>query len=294
MDVRFALFHEFFTIQRSALLLSSVETALAEDGPDVASRAVLGDAPVIAEVVAKEETLIAGLPLFSLILDAVELGSSKNVVYHHEDCATVPPGTVVASFEGAALTALTAERTFLNFLCHMSGIANLTKRYVDKLAGSTTSLLDTRKTLPGLRLVEKYAVLVGGGKNHRLSLTDMYMLKDNHVDAAGGITPAVEKLRAATAGDVPKIPIEVECRSLDEVREAAATGVERIMLDNMSPSEISEALALIPDTIESEVSGGVSLETIGELGRLGADYVSVGRVTHSAPAADFSMRMRTA
>jgi nicotinate-nucleotide pyrophosphorylase (carboxylating) len=184
----------------------------------------------------------------------------------------------------------------LNFITHISGIANLTARYVKELEGSGTRLLDTRKTLPGLRYPEKYGVLVGGGVNHRFSLEDMLMLKDNHIDAAGGITPAVARLRETCANE---LPIEVECRGLEEVREAVACGVRRVMLDNMTGngdgSDLVQALALIPEHIEVEISGGVSLENIAALAvpdlPRKPDFISVGRLTHSAPAADFSMRI---
>jgi nicotinate-nucleotide pyrophosphorylase (carboxylating) len=207
-----------------------------------------------------------------------------------EEGAFLRKGEKAASLEGSARLLLRCERIILNFICHLSGIANLTRRYADALAGTGVALLDTRKTLPGLRYPEKYAVLVGGGNNHRKDLAEILMLKDNHIDAAGGIRPAVEHLRAAYT---PAPPIEVECRTQAEVLEAVACRVDRIMLDNMSAPAMEKALAAIPASIEAEVSGGVSLDNLGVLAQLKGprkpDFVSVGRITHSAPYADFSM-----
>jgi nicotinate-nucleotide pyrophosphorylase (carboxylating) len=202
----------------------------------------------------------------------------------------VEKGNIVATINGQTRLVLKAERIILNFISHLSGIANLTASYVKELAGTSTRLLDTRKTLPGLRYPEKYAVLAGGGLNHRFSLEDMLMLKDNHIDAAGSITRAVQLVRKTYS---PCPPLEVECRNLDEVKEAALAGVNRIMLDNMDLPTLKKALLLIPKAIESEVSGGITRECIGELARLspsGPDFISVGRLTHSAPAADFSIK----
>lgn len=282
-------FHEFFQGPALEHLLRAVRAALDEDGPDLTSLAVFApETPARAEIVAKQDAVAAGLPIGPLVLDAVESGAGAGMRLLAEDGQAVRPGQVVAELHGPARTLLRAERVILNFLTHLSGIATLTRSYVDALRGSRTTLLDTRKTLPGLRHAQKYAVLMGGGKNHRLSLSDMLMLKDNHIDQAGGIAPAVARLRAAYA---PCPPIEVECRTLAEVREAASLGVARIMLDNMAPGALAEALALVPEGIETEVSGGVSLATLAAIAQAGPDFVSVGRLTHSAPAADFSMRI---
>jgi nicotinate-nucleotide pyrophosphorylase (carboxylating) len=185
---------------------------------------------------------------------------------------------------------LRAERVILNIVARLCGIATLTSRYVRALDGTNTRLLDTRKTQPGMRGLDKYAVAVGGGVNHRFSLADMLMLKDNHIDAAGSITGAVARLRAASAG----LPLEVECRTPAEVAEAAACKADRIMLDNMDDALLAESLALIPPDIEAEISGNVTLETIRALALIGdrrPDFISVGRITHSAPIADLSMRL---
>ncbi len=195
---------------------------------------------------------------------------------------------MAARLDCPTLALLKAERVFLNLVCRLSGISTLTERYARELAGTCTRLLDTRKTTPGLRHAEKYAVLCGGGENHRLDLEEMLMLKDNHIDRAGGIAPAVAALRRAYA---PCPPIEVECRTEDEVRQAVAAAADRIMLDNMDPDTMRRALALIPESIPTEVSGGVRLENLRQIALLGPTYISVGRLTHSAPAADFSLRM---
>jgi nicotinate-nucleotide pyrophosphorylase (carboxylating) len=281
-----SLFHTFFSGRAMDMLLASIEHALDEDGPDLTSRALFRPEDELrARIVAKERCIVAGLPLAPLVLERCGGGRCEPAA---QDGDTMQPGTLAAELRGPAAGLLKAERVILNYVTHLSGIATLTRRYVDALATTRTRVLDTRKTLPGLRHAEKYAVRVGGGVNHRMDLAEMLMLKDNHVDRAGGITPAVERLRAAYS---PCPPLEVECRTLDEVREAVACGVDRIMLDNMGHETMARALALIPDAIESEVSGGVSLETIKDIGRLGPDFVSVGRLTHSAPAADFSMQV---
>ena len=183
---------------------------------------------------------------------------------------------MVAALQGPTVHLLKAERVILNFLCHLSGIANLTDRYVQELQGTKTQLLDTRKTLPGLRFPEKYAVLAGGGKNHRLTLSDMLMLKDNHIEQAGSITKAVEALLGAYS---PCPPIEVECRTIEEVEEAVQCEIQRIMLDNMDTETAKTALGIIPDTIETEISGNISMENIREVAKLAPAFVSVGKLT---------------
>ena len=289
-------FSNFFSGGAGLHLMRAIRDSLAEDGPDLTSNAVFAPGDTLrALIVAKEDTLLAGLPIVPLVLDeAARMMEDSEWSYseHADEGSLLAAGTTVVSLCGSARLLLKAERIILNFLCHLSGIANLTRSYVDALEGTGVRLLDTRKTLPGLRYPEKYAVLVGGGCNHRKNLGEMLMLKDNHIDAAGGIAAAVAALRAAYD---PTPPIEVECRTLEEVAEAAACNVSRIMLDNMSPQMMGRALELTPESIEVEISGGVTLNNIAELARSGAgrkaDFISVGRLTHSAPAADFSMRI---
>lgn len=281
-------FDAFFQAEARLFLLATVRVALSEDGSDLTSQALFADSDLaVAHIVAKQEAVVAGLPLIPLILEFA--GCEFQHLLNVDEGDRVSPGAMIAAIQGPAAHLLRTERVILNYLCHLSGIATLTARYVAALKGTRTVLLDTRKTLPGLRYPEKYAVLVGGAKNHRMNLSEMLMVKDNHADRAGGIAPAVEKLRAAYGDDCP--PIEVECRTLAEVDEAVACRVSRIMLDNMDLERIKAALARVPAGIETEVSGGVTLENIAAIGALGPDFVSVGRITHSAPAADLSMRL---
>lgn len=286
------IFENFFKNEALTYLLATIRTALQEDGTDLTTNAVFpANATVKASIVAKQDTLIAGASLFPLILEEtarLEPGV-YTTAYHHKDGDMVSKGTTIFEFEGSARVLIRAERILLNFLTHLSGIANLARSYAQCLEGTGVQLLDTRKTLPGLRYPEKYAVTVGGGKNHRKNLSEMLMLKDNHIDAAGGISPAVAILRQK----YPSTPIEVECRTLDEVGEAADLPVQRIMFDNMDSATIQQALDMVPEHIETEISGNVTLETIRDLasirGKRKPDFISVGRLTHSAPAADFSM-----
>lgn len=283
------LYTSFFTGQALACLHRAIELALDEDGPDLTGRAVFApEVRMRARLLAKESLVPAGLPICREVLAAVDPAGDFTFTARARDGEPVPSGTTLAEIEGSARTLLQAERVMLNFLCRLSGIASLTRRYVTALAGSRTRLLDTRKTGPGLRYPDKYAVRCGGGHNHRLDLTQMLMLKDTHIDQAGSITKAVAALRAAYD---PCPPIEIECRNAAEVAEAVACRPARIMLDNMDAAGLTAALAMIPEGIETEISGGVSLETLPALGRLGADFVSVGRITHSAPTADVSMQI---
>lgn len=282
-------FDAVFTGPPRRFLMRCLALAMDEDGMDLTSRAVFGpEDRCRAELVAKERAVAAGLPLAALVLDLAQPGAGDGVRLLAADGDELAPGTVAATFDCPTLALLKAERVFLNLICRLSGIATLTAHYVRELEGTRTRLLDTRKTTPGLRHAEKYAVLCGGGENHRLDLEEMLMLKDNHIDRAGGIAPAVAALRRAYA---PCPPIEVECRTLGEVDEAVAAAVDRIMLDNMDPETMRRALALVPGSISTEISGGVSLENLRQIALLGPDYISVGRLTHSAPAADFSLRM---
>ncbi len=302
--MNFSRFENFFQGRAREYLIQSIDLALAEDGRDLTSRAAFTpEAELGALVVAKQPGIVAGLPLVPLIMERAALAEPGRWDWRPlaEEGRNVQSGATLFSLKGGARLLLKSERIIINFISHISGIANLTASYVEALAGSGIRLLDTRKTLPGLRFVEKYGVLMGGGHNHRRDLEEMLMLKDNHIDAAGSIAGAVALLRAAYS---PCPPIEVECRDLDEVTEAVAAGVNRIMLDNMPPSRIGAALARIPRDIETEVSGGVSLDNIRAFAmaasaktlaaqgvKRGLDFISVGRLTHSAPAADFSMRL---
>jgi len=284
-------FDAFFTQEARLFLLAGIRVALSEDGPDLTSKAVFGEDDMAqAMVTAKQDTIVCGLPLIPLIMEFGEgEGNSKCQIHLNvDDGDRVSAGTMIAALQGPAHLLFKAERIILNFITHLSGIAELASKYAKAVEGTKATVLDTRKTLPGLRYAEKYAVLVGGCRNHRKNLTEMLMLKDNHIDRAGSISLAVKRCRDAYD---PCPPIEVECRDMTEVLEAVECRVERIMLDNMDGPAITQALAAIPADIETEVSGGVTLENIRELAELGPDFISVGRLTHSAPASDFSMQI---
>lgn len=279
-------FDDFFQAEARMFLLATIRIALAEDASDLTSMGLFTDSDMAqAMIVAKQDTVVAGLPIIPMVLEFG--GESCQAHLNVDDGDRVSAGTMVAALQGPTLQLLKAERVIMNFLCHLSGIADLTAQYVEALKGTKTKLLDTRKTLPGLRFPEKYAVLAGGGQNHRLTLADMLMLKDNHIDRAGSITQAVNQLHAVHS---PCPPIEVECRTLEEVKEASQCDIKRIMLDNMDAETAKKALSIIPNTIETEISGNVSLETIREVAEIGPDYISVGKLTHSAPSSDFSMQ----
>lgn len=282
------MFSLFFDDHRRILLDRLVDLALEEDGRDLTSEALFPPASMLhASITAKEQAIVAGLPLIAIVLHRAGY-LEPDVTLLAEDGEAVQAGREVARITGPAPILLKAERVIMNFICHLSGVANATRRFVEAVEGTGVRVLDTRKTTPGQRYLEKYAVRLGGGHNHRLNLEDMLMLKDNHIDQAGSITAAVGALRAAYAVCPP---LEVECRTVDDVREAIALSPERIMLDNMPADTAARALALIPAHIESEISGNVTLASIRALAELGPTYISTGAITHSAPVADFSMRL---
>lgn len=284
----FILWHKFFGTENEALFRENLRLALLEDGPELTAAGIFPRGKWLSGIIrAKEDSLVAGLPVVGIVLKA--LGQPFSWFPVAAEGGRVQSGETIAKIFAPARALLKAERVILNYMTHLSGIANLTAKYVEQLKGTSTRLLDTRKTLPGLRWPEKYATQLAGAVNHRMNLADMLMLKDNHIDAAGSIMGAVEQLRA-TYPECP--PIEVECRELEHVREAVAARANRIMLDNMPPDRLADALALVPFEIEAEVSGGVTLENIRSIAMIGPrhpDFISVGRLTHSAAAADFSM-----
>jgi nicotinate-nucleotide pyrophosphorylase (carboxylating) len=280
---------QFFPPEGHALLERSIDLALDEDGPDPAAQAVFSDDTNLkARIRAKQAGMVVGLPIIGAVFKRLRAKYTWRPLVR--EGAKVTAMTDVAAIAAPAAILLRAERVVLNYISRLSGIANLTAEYVRELEGTGVRLLDTRKTTPGLRLPEKYAVQVGGGMNHRKNLAEILMLKDNHIDAAGSIKRAVALLRARYS---PCPPIEVECRTLAHVREAVAAEVSRIMMDNMTPEILEKALALVPRHIKTEVSGGVTLDNIRRLALVTPrpDYISVGRLTHSATAADFSMTL---
>jgi len=264
-----------------------VRRALAEDvgSGDVTTKATVDAArQARAVLLAKSPCVIAGLDVAIEVFRQVDPDAVVRVDRH--DGTKCEPGTQIAEISGRAAALLTAERTALNFMQRMTGIATLTRRFVDAAAGRIT-VLDTRKTTPLMRTLEKYAVRAGGGTNHRFGLSDGVLIKDNHVRLAGGVAAAVERMRAAAPG----MPIEVEAQSLAEVDEALQAGADIILLDNLSTAEIVEAVARCRGRAKTEISGGVTLARMPELAATGADFVSVGALTHSAPAADLSLEI---
>lgn len=240
-----------------------------------------------AYFVAKADGVLCGLSVamrvFALLDDTFEAK-----LYKH-DGDKIQKGDLIAEFSGKTVLLLKGERTALNLLQHMSGIATATAAAVELVKGTNAQITDTRKTLPGLRALQKYAVTCGGGKNHRFNLSDGAMLKDNHIDAGGGITNAVNALRGKLGH---MVKIEVETRDLAEVREALAAGADIIMLDNMSNEMMLKAVQIIDGRAKTEASGGITLETIAEVAKTGVDIISLGALTHSVKAFDISMKMK--
>jgi nicotinate-nucleotide pyrophosphorylase (carboxylating) len=235
-------------------------------------------------ILSKCSCVMAGLDIACEAFRQLDPGVSITV--YHKDSERCEPGVVVAEVVGEAAALLTAERTALNFLQHLSGIATLTRRFVEVAAGRIT-ILDTRKTTPLLRVLEKYAVRAGGGVNHRLSLDDGILIKDNHIRLAGSVRNAVTSMRTATR----EMPTEVEAQSLAQVDEALEAGADIVLLDNLSIADILEAVRRCRGRAKTEISGGVTFERLPELAATGADYVSIGALTHSAPAADLSFEL---
>lgn len=253
-----------------------------------------------AYVIAKEDMVLAGIGVFKRVFQITsgqQSAVSSRFKERFKDGETVKNGKIIIEMSGDMRSLLSGERTALNFLQRMSGIAALTKRFVDAVKGSKAKIIDTRKTTPGLRVLEKYAVRCGGGMNHRFGLYDGILIKDNHIKAAGGIIKAVKKIRDNThiMKPVPlclKRGIEVETKSIREVKDALKCGVDVIMLDNMDLTAIKKAVKLINKEALIEVSGGVNLENVAEIAATGVNYISIGALTHSAKAVDMSMEIR--
>ena len=261
--------------------------AFAEDLPDLTSAAVFGDeVRARAALVAKAEGVVCGVPAFAAAFAFLDAESEVEIAF--DDGARVAPGDVVARVSGRARCMMAAERTALNLVCHLSGVSTLTRRFVDAVAGTRCAVMDTRKTTPGWRVLEKYAVRCGGGTNHRLGLFDTAMLKDTHIAAAGSITAGVERIRARWGEAVPLV---VECASLDDVREALRCEVKHLLLDNMDTEALREAVMVTAGRALLEASGGVRLDTVREIAATGVDFVSAGALTHSAPALDLSLKV---
>lgn len=271
-------------LQADPILLSALREDISSE--DVTTNAVMPTAiPGTVDLLCKEEGVIAGLPIFARVFALLD--PEVKVTFFCQEGDAVSKGQRLAVVQGDIRVLLSGERVALNFLQRMSGIATYTRAVADRLKGARTKLLDTRKTTPNLRLLEKYAVRVGGGHNHRFNLSDGVLLKDNHIAAAGGVKEAVAMAKAY-APFVRKIEVEVE--NLDMVRQAVEAGADIIMLDNMTHEEMKEALSLIQGRAETECSGNVTLDNVAALADLGVDYISCGALTHSAPILDLSLK----
>lgn len=264
-----------------------VRRVLAEDmgsGGDVTSKATIAaDARFTADMNCREPITIAGLDVAAAFFRALdrEVGIDRLA----SDGDSVPAGTVLMRLTGNARAMLAGERSALNTLQHLSGIATLTRRYVDAIAGTGATLLDTRKTVPGLRLLDKYAARMGGAENHRMRLDDGVLIKDNHVAVAGSVGAAVSAAKAAGLD----LQIQVEVDRIAQIEEAIAAGADRLLLDNMDVPTLRQAVALVAGRVPLEASGGVNLDTIRGIAETGVDYISVGRITQSAPAVDIGL-----
>lgn len=272
------------------LIRKLIEEALIEDigHGDITSEAVIPEeASSMAEIMAKQELVLAGVPIarevFRTLDQQVQFTPLAN------DGNRVTSGSIIVKVQGTTRMLLAGERVALNLMQHLSGIATTTARFVDALKGSHAEMLDTRKTLPGLRALEKYAVRMGGGRNHRFGLYDGILIKDNHIKAAGGISKAIAGISKKVH---PLLKIEVEVKTLDEVREAMAAGATMIMLDNMTPALMKQAVDIVGGRIPVEASGNVTLDNVRAIAETGVDFISSGSLTHSAPAADISMKIK--
>ncbi|MCK4966549.1 carboxylating nicotinate-nucleotide diphosphorylase [bacterium] len=267
-----------------------IKRALAEDvgASDITTEAVFPDSrKVRASLAAKSRGILAGIDVAKRVFKMVD--DKVTFKLNAADGTLLTPGIIVAEIKGDIRGILTAERTALNILGRMSGIASLTGEFVNEIKGTKAKILDTRKTVPGLRILEKYAVSVGGGYNHRFGLDDMFLIKDNHIDGAGGIAKAVGKVISYRRSKQKKWGIIVEARTVRQVKIAVNLGVDRIMLDNMDIRKIRRAVKVIDGRKEIEVSGNVNLHSVSSIAECGVDYISVGYITHSARSFDFSL-----
>jgi nicotinate-nucleotide pyrophosphorylase (carboxylating) len=264
-----------------------VQSTFAEDlgsGGDVTSNATIAaDARFTAEMNARQPIVVAGMEIAAAFFRALDPAVEIEQLVPDGDALNA--GATLIRLSGSARAMLTAERSALNTLQHLSGIATLTRRYVDAIAGTGAVLLDTRKTIPGLRVLEKYAARMGGAQNHRMRLDDGMLIKDNHVAACGGVAEAVRRAKGADTG----LQVQVEVDRIDQIEPALEAGADRLLLDNMDPATLRQAVALVAGRVPLEASGGVTLETIRGLAETGVNFISVGRITQSAPAVDIGL-----
>jgi nicotinate-nucleotide pyrophosphorylase (carboxylating) len=269
-----------------------VQAALAEDlagGADITTGAtVRPDTTGRADLAARSAGVVAGLPVAALAFRLAPAAEQVTVTFLANDGDRVEPGQRVLTVTGPVRPILTAERTALNLLCHLSGVATLTRQFADAVAGTGAKIRDTRKTLPGLRALQKYAVRCGGGVNHRMSLSDAALVKDNHVAAAGSVSAAFAAVRAAAPG----LSVEVECDTLDQVAEALGAGADLILLDNFTVDQLAAAVRLTAGRAKLEASGRITLGTARAIAQTGVDYLAVGALTHSAPVLDIGLDLQ--
>jgi nicotinate-nucleotide pyrophosphorylase (carboxylating) len=267
------------------LIRMALEEDLGDRG-DLTSLATLPpNSTITGRITAKAIGVIAGLAIVDAVYEVID--PTVKVTHAVKDGQAVEAGTLIAEVAGSSHAVLAGERIALNFLQRLSGVATLTAQFVQAVSETHTMILDTRKTTPGYRMLEKYAVKMGGGQNHRIGLHDMILIKDNHIDAAGGVTPAIQ---AALAYEI-KAPIVVEVKNESELREALAFPITRILLDNMTTDQMRQAVAITAGRVPLEASGNMTLTRVKEVAHTGVNYISVGALTHSAPALDLSMRL---
>lgn len=276
---------------KEELIDALIDLAFAEDigdGDHTTLSTIPADAMGRQHLLVKEEGILAGVDIARRVFERYDPSLKMTVMIG--DGSRVKPGDIAFVVEGPVRSLLVTERTMLNIMQRMSGIATMTDRYQERLKGLKAKVLDTRKTTPGMRILEKEAVRIGGGANHRLGLFDMILIKDNHVDFAGGIPNAVSRARAYLKEKGKDLKIEVEVRNTDEIRQALDAKVDRIMLDNFTPERTAEAVALIGGAAEIESSGGITLDTLRAYGEAGVDFISVGALTHSVKGLDMSFK----
>ncbi len=272
---------------------SIIDIALAEDishGDLTSETLIPPELQGKASLLAKAKGIVAGVEVAKRVFLRVD--PSLKIEVFIKDGAEVKPGDIIATISGRVISILKAERTALNFLSRLSGIATLTAQYTAKTQGVATSILDTRKTTPGLRLLEKYAVRMGGGKNHRLHLGDLILIKDNHLTALRALGMSLKDIVAKAKLNAPRgIKVEVEVNTIQEAREAVEGGADIILLDNMSPDEMRQVVSLVPDYVKTEASGGITLDNVQTAAMAGVDFISIGALTHSVKALDISLEL---
>lgn len=277
---------------KEELIKDLLDLAFAEDigdGDHTTLSTIPEEAQGRSKLLIKEKGIVAGTDTAIKVLH--ELDPDIKITRYIEDGSEVNPGDIVFTAEGSVRSLLMAERTLLNIMQRMSGVATMTRKYQDKLQGLKTKVLDTRKTTPGMRMLEKEAVKTGGGENHRIGLFDMILIKDNHIDFAGGLEKAVERAIEYCKKNNKNLKIEVEARTLDDVKRLSEMeGVDRIMFDNFTPQLTKEAVKIVDGKKETESSGGITIENLREYGETGVDYISVGALTHSVKGLDMSFK----